>query len=129
MDSKVMFLNSEYDSIALEDTLNITCLKKTPTGKTPVNCSESTILVIQDYRREWMKIVAQLTSQNHSIWTIACCYHSYACWGDYYNNQSQKVPGVTGSTVAEAIDSFVFKDQRVVLVDADPWPSNKPCAF
>lgn len=94
-----------------------------------MNCPEDSLNVIQNYRNEYMKIVAQLSSQNHSIWTIACCSHSYACYGDYFNNQSQKVPQTTGFTSAYAIYSFVFHDVRVVSVDPDPWPSNAPCAY
>ena len=63
---------------------------------------------IEHYRSEYMEIVGELMSKNHSIWTIGCCQHSYACYGDFYNVSQQKIPQLTGSTVAEAIDRFVF---------------------
>ena len=68
-------------------------------------------------------------SANHSIWTISCCEHSYACYGNFYNVSRQKVPQLTGSTVADAIDRFVFHRERVVIVDEQTWPGNEPCAF
>jgi uracil DNA glycosylase len=73
--------------------------------------------------------VDKLVLGGHSIWTISCCQHSYACYGGFYNVSAQKVPPVTGSTVAQAIERFVFDNERVVLVDQDPWPKNQACAF
>ena len=40
LDSKIMFINSEYDPIGIEDTLNITCMKRGESGKTLKYCSE-----------------------------------------------------------------------------------------
>lgn len=84
---------------------------------------------IEGYRTEYLNVVNTLVENGHSYWTIGCCQHSYACFADFYNVTSQKVPQMTGSTVAEAIDRFVFKNERVVIIDKDPWPANQPCAF
>lgn len=84
---------------------------------------------IEGYRTEFLKIVNTLVQNGHSFWTISCCQHSYACYAGFYNVTTQKVPSLTGSTVAQAIERFVFNDERVVIIDNDPWPSNQPCAF
>lgn len=51
---------------------------------------------INNYRTEFLKDVNNLVNAGHSIWTIACCQHSYACYQPFYNVSAQKVPGVTG---------------------------------
>ena len=84
---------------------------------------------IEHYRSVYMKTVDTLVEAGHSIWTMACCQHSYACYQPFYNVSTQKVPELTGATVAEAIDRFVFHDERVVIVDQKPSPNNEPCAF
>ena len=50
-----------------------------------------------------MKFVDKLVNNGHSIWTIACCQHSYACFSRGYDVENQKVPEQTGATVAKAI--------------------------
>jgi hypothetical protein len=65
-----------------------------------------------------------LVKAGHSIWTIACCYHSYACWQQYYDVDAQRVPAMSGATVAEAIERFVFGGERVVIIDRNSWPAN-----
>lgn len=65
---------------------------------------------IEGYRVEYLKIVTKLIENNHSIWTISCCQHSYACYAGFYNVTTQKVPQLTGTTVADAIDRFVFSN-------------------
>jgi hypothetical protein len=95
-----MFLNSEYDPVGISNTMNITCFTSGQSGRTLKDCSETQMMHIEGYRNQFMKDVKVLVEAGHSIWTIACCQHSYACFGDFYNVSSQKVPGLTGSTVA-----------------------------
>ena len=64
-----------------------------------------------------------------NIWTISCCAHSYACYGWRYDAPELKVPAETGDTVQQAIDRFVFNNERVVMVDQVNWPNNAPCAY
>ena len=124
-----MFISSQYDPIGIEDTMGIHCMKSGKSGSTLSNCSDTNMNFINGYRNKFIQDIQQLIKHNHSIWTISCCQHSYACYHNFYNVSSQKIPENTGSTVAEAIDRFVFHNERVVLVDQDPWPKNEPCAF
>jgi hypothetical protein len=65
---------------------------------------------IEVYRREYLRVVDMLMKDkmNHSIWTISCCQHSYACFGDFYDVPAQKIPTVTGVTVRNVVERYVF---------------------
>jgi hypothetical protein len=76
-----------------------------------------------------MSIVEKLVAAGHSIWTIACCQHSYACYDNFYNVDEQRVPPLTGLIVAQAIEKFVFDNERVILVDEGPGPRTKSALF
>lgn len=123
-----MVINSEYDEVGLE-TLGFKCLKNTPTGKTLSNCSSNELELIEAYRKEYYDFINfYMQFSKNNVWTISCCSHSYACYGERYDVPEQRVPGVTGLTVKEAIDRFVFEDARVASIDTVSWPNNQPCA-
>ena len=67
-------------------------------------------------------------NDDYSFWSIACSNHVYACLNDFYDSSNQKVPGKNGFTVHDAIEAFVFKNQRVLAVDTSGWPANSGCA-
>lgn len=98
-----MFINSQYDPVGIEDTMQIECLKNGKSGKTLQNCTATELKNIENYRNQFLKIVDTLMGEKHSIWTIGCSEHSYACYGGFYNVEAQKVPQLTGSTVAAAV--------------------------
>lgn len=64
----------------------------------------------------------------NSVWTISCCAHSFACYEERYENNLVKIPAVEGLTVKDAVEGFVFDDQRISSIDQVPWPYNVPCA-
>ena len=127
---RILVINSEYDEVGLED-MGITCFSGAKSkGKSFKNCNATEMGWIEAYRSAYMKFVENfLHFSTSNIWTIACCAHSYACYGWRYDVPEQKVPGDTGATVREAIDRFVFNDERVVMVDRVDWPNNAPCAY
>ena len=70
--SEVMFVNSQYDPLGIEDGMNITCLSDGVSGKTLKNCNSTQMKHIENYRSSFLSIVSKLVSKNHSVWTIAC---------------------------------------------------------
>lgn len=65
----------------------------------------------------------------NNVWSIACSWHVYAVWGEYYENPKQKVPESTGETVRDVVEKFVFSPlERINVVDKGPWPANGGCA-
>lgn len=129
LESQVLFINSKYDAVGLEMSMNISCMKNGASGKTLKYCSEQEMELIEHYRASYQQTAATLVEHGHSLWTISCCQHSYACYAGFYNVSAQKVPQLVGSTVADAIERFVFGNERVVAVDQVDWPANEPCAY
>jgi len=52
----------------------------------------------------------------------------YACLNAFYNSELNKVPFSTGNTVKNAIEQFVFGNERVINYDVEAWPANIGCA-
>jgi len=46
-----------------------------------------------------------------------------------YNVDEQKIPMRIGLTVKDAIDKFVFENERISSIDKVNWPNNVPCAY
>lgn len=61
----------------------------------------------------------------HSAWTIGCSNHGYVFEDEFYNNEKQKVNGVT---LKQAVEAFVFFGERVIQMEENNWPSNTGCA-
>jgi hypothetical protein len=106
---RFMIINSQYDEVGLEEGVGINCLKNGVSGKTLSNCSSTELKFIEVYRKEYLSFVSNFMQfAKNSAWTISCCTHSYACYGERYDVPEQKVPSITGLTVKDAIDLFVF---------------------
>ena len=73
-------------------------------------------------------VVPALESRGHSLWVSSCSHHSGMNLTEIYDEPTQLVPGGTGITMREAVETFA-EGRRVVRKDEQPWPSNMACAF
>lgn len=63
-----------------------------------------------------------------SSWTIGCSQHGYSYEKQFYNSDTERVPAKSGVTIKQALNAFVFGQQRVHAEEEYPWPSNSGCA-
>jgi hypothetical protein len=54
-----------------------------------------------------------LMKSTNSAWTIGCSSHGYSFEKKYFDTETERVPTKTGLTIRQAINAFVFEDQRV----------------
>ena len=129
LEGRVMLINSQYDSEAIPDILDIKCITNGTQGQTLAACTPADLANIEVYRKAYLAFVNNfmLFSKN-SVWTIACSHHVYGVWGEFYDSAAQKVPESSGMTVREAVERFVLGGERVNRQDAGPWPANSGCA-
>ena len=85
---------------------------------------------IEDYRQAYRDLLYRWITKNQyvSVWSIACSQHVYAAYNDFYDSPHQKIPALTGKTVKDAINSYVFENKLTIIYDEDGWPSNTGCA-
>ena len=57
LDSKIMFVNSQYDPLGIEDGMMVDCLKSGVSGFTLANCNKTQIEYIENYRKLYLEIV------------------------------------------------------------------------
>ena len=50
LDSQVLFINSQYDVVGMEISMNMNCMTNGKSGKTLQNCSEQQMQSIEGYR-------------------------------------------------------------------------------
>ena len=78
----MLLINSQYDSEAIPDLLDIHCLTNATTGKSLKNCNANEMANIEEYRKVYLSFVkSYLLFSKNNIWTIACSQHVYAIWG------------------------------------------------
>lgn len=128
----MLWLNWQYDEYIIKTVFNYSCLIEGTTGYTLKNCSSFDLVIFDLYRSVLStQVVKPLIDGGHSVWSIACSWHSGIVYNDIYDSCKQKAPyyGSDKFTVKEAFESFVIDNKRIVAVDEYPWPSNKLCAF
>lgn len=109
------FVNSQYDSWGITNILKIKCLTNSSTGigATLSKCNKNELDGIEKYREAYQLVlfdVMQITNKN-SCWSIACSNHVYACLDKVYSSNLQKIPEITGTSVKEALESFVIGEK------------------
>ena len=81
---------------------------------------------IERYHQKFRDIMEYYTMvSRHSAWTIGCSNHGYTFEDQDYNNPKQ---AVNGMTVKQAVESFVFENQRIMQLEQNDWPANTGCA-
>ena len=132
LDTKMLWLNAQYDSFLLQNVLQVGCLLNSdPSTFSPKNCTPPELLLL-DYYRGLVSthVLRELAKQGHSIWSNACSWHGIAIDSEIYDNWRVKAPFYgRRRTAKQAVEDFVFKDQKVMDIDQFPWPSNRLCAF
>jgi hypothetical protein len=99
-------VNSEYDSWAIPNILDVKCLKNSIVGgQTLSSCTAKEITHIEAYRTLYKNEMTKFLTANPdaSIWSIACSNHVYACINVFYSSDFQRVPEIIGKTVRTAI--------------------------
>ena len=131
-DTKMLWLNAQYDSYITKNVLQVGCLLDSdPSTFTPKNCTPPELLLL-DYYRGLISthVLGELAKKGHSIWSNACSWHGIAADSEIYDNWRVKAPFYgRRRTAKQAVEDFVFKDQRIMDIDQFPWPSNRMCAF
>jgi hypothetical protein len=64
--------------------------------------------------------------KDNAAWVIACSNHVYVGNWKYYNSPNQTVINVQAK---QAIESFIFDNQGLSLIDTVTWPNNVKCAY
>lgn len=57
------------------------------------------------------------SSTKNSLWAIACSGHGYGASDSHYENSKERVPEDKGLTVRDAVDRFVFNNERIQSID------------
>jgi hypothetical protein len=86
---KYLIINSEYDSWAIPNILDVKCLKNAAVGgQTLSSCTKTELTHIENYRALYRASMTKLLTinPNASIWSIACANHVYACINIFYNS-------------------------------------------
>ena len=126
-----MIITSQYDSWLIYNGTEIGCVTDGKVGKTLTNCSSSDFILIEKNRRillDFLDMWAREDSKN-SVWAISCSTHMYLQFDDFYDSPNQKVPGVTGYKLREAVEKFVLEGEKIYMVDDVAWPGNALCAY
>ena len=127
----MLFIQSSYDSEVITSNLNINCLREGSTSHfvfTLKECQADEMGQIEAYRQYYMKYSQEILRKGHNIWSISCSWHAGAFLDVFYESPLEKVPMQNGTTMQSAIYSFVMENQKIVEMDAVPWPKNTPCA-
>ena len=132
LNTKMLWLNSQYDFFMIKEIMKIDCLLETgPKVFSPKNCSPPEILIM-DYYRGLINthVLGELAKQGHSIWSNACSWHTVTVLSKIYDNWRVKAPFYgRRRTAKQAVEDFVFKNQKIMDIDRFPLPSNRLCAF
>lgn len=82
LEGRILLINSQYDSAAISDILDIKCLKNGTSGKTLSGCSSNDMSNIEVYRKTYLNFITNFMHfSKNNVWTIACSQHVYAVWG------------------------------------------------
>lgn len=88
-----MLINSEYDSWAIQNILNISCLAQGQSEYTLSKCSEQEIAYIETYRKKMQDVMSLYTmNSKNSAWTIGCSQHIYSISRRYFDSETERVP-------------------------------------
>jgi hypothetical protein len=126
---RTLLINSQYDSWAIRNILDVTCLADGKNGKTLSGCSSGDLSNIEVYRKSYLNFVSffhQLS--RNAVWSISCSNHVYTPFDAFYDVPAQKVPEESGETVRSAVERFVLGGERVYSLDQVAWPGNSACA-
>ena len=104
LQGRILLIGSQYDSEAIPDILDIKCLSDGSSGKTLINCNGNQMSNIEVYRENYLNFINNFMHfSKNNVWSIACSWHVYAIWGEYYDNPQQKIPEKTGETVRNVV--------------------------
>lgn len=82
----MLLINSQYDSWAIKNVLDIDCLKDGKSGKSLADCNTSEISNIEVYRRLYLNFLSQFVQfSKNGVWTISCSTHVYAVYNSFYD--------------------------------------------
>jgi hypothetical protein len=87
VDNKMLLINSQYDSWALQHIIDAKCLTDGKQGKSLASCSPSELSNIEVYRKLYLNFISyfiQLT--RNGVWSISCSQHVYASFSEFYNS-------------------------------------------
>jgi hypothetical protein len=105
---ETLFINSAYDQYIIRYGANILCLTEGVSGYSLQDCPEADLKTIEGYRQFYMEYLKKVTALGHNVWSIACAWHAVTYFDKFYESPLQKVPMEYGSTMQEAIYSYVF---------------------
>lgn len=131
---KFLIINSQYDSYIIKNIMQQDCLRDGLTMKTLSSCGVKQLFHIERYRKRYLAMINGFLQINptSSIWSIPCSEHVVASKNDFYNNARLAVPGLGDthrSTIRQAVQKFVFQNERIISFDLVPWPYNWRCAY
>ena len=120
-------VQSQYDAWGLSQVLHSSCVS----GKAPASlaaCNDSQRAHIEAYRAKLVEAVANYTKiERNGAWAVSCVQHVFLGNMLSMNSNNYRVPTTTGTTINEALNSFIRGEKRI-FVDSGAWPSNIGCS-
>jgi hypothetical protein len=128
--SRVLILNSLYDSSETYYTLRLDCCPGGCGGRYPTCAGRELDLFVamkQQHHRAW---AALANRTGNGVWAPACPTHTMA-W-DHWADSNWEVPAGSGNTMAAVVHRWLGGSKTggrsYSYEDVAPWPHNKPCA-
>ena len=105
LEGRILLVQSQYDSTLIPLGLNINCIQKVTIGHSLATCTPEEMGHIEAYRQSFLNFANKFLnfSENNNLWAISCSHHGYGFRGEFYDNEGQRVPSVTGLTLKEAV--------------------------
>ena len=74
-------------------------------------------------------VISPIAEKGHSVWSNACTWHGIIMRNDQYYSENQRTASGEKLTIQEAVEKFVFDNEKIVEIDEYTWPFNTGCAF
>jgi len=128
--SRVLALNSFYDSSEMSYTLRLSCCPGGCGGRAQA-CAGRDLKLFQGMKEDHRKAWAPLARKNGSgVWSPSCIAHTMTC--ESWTDPAWEVPAGSGNTMAAVVARWLAGDdadsRHFVYEDPEPWPDNRPCA-
>lgn len=93
LEAKMLWLNWQYDEYIIRQVLASDCLTEGTTGYTLKKCTPFQLVFFNLYRGVVKtQVMDPLLERGHSVWSIACSWHTGVFYSEIYYSNRQKAP-------------------------------------